>query len=68
MNEKSYKVQFTKSFVISVTAESEAEAIEKAERELWQAEETNTAHYLVSGDTDTVVFDVTGTDDDFNQK
>ena len=60
---KQYKVQTTKSFVIGVQAENEEQAKEIAEKELWDAEHENTAHYFQSGDVDVVVFDVTGTDD-----
>lgn len=63
MKNNKYKVRLIRTYVISVTAESEAEAIETAEMELWYAESTNTAHYFESADRDTTVFDVTGTDD-----
>lgn len=60
---QSYKVQFTKTYVIDVQAHNEEEATIKARQELTQAQYNGTDHYLET-DEDIVVFDVTGSDDD----
>lgn len=60
---KSYKVQFTKTYVIDVQAHDETEATIKARGELTQAQYMGVDHYNET-DEDVVVFDVTGSDDD----
>jgi hypothetical protein len=59
----SYKVQFTKTYVIDVQAHDQEEATIKAREELTQAQYNGTDHYNET-DEDIVVFDVTGIDDD----
>ena len=59
----SYKVQFTKTYVIDVQAHNEEEATIKAREELTQAQYNGMDHFNET-DEDVVVFDVTNTDDD----
>lgn len=59
-----YKVQFTKTYVIDVQAHDETEATIKAREELTSSQYQGTDHYNET-DEDVVVFDVTDTDDDF---
>lgn len=65
INMKKIKVQITKTYVIDVLAENEAEAIEKAQPILDQQMINGIHHYYEVGDTDIVTFDVTDTDDPF---
>lgn len=60
---QSYKVQFTKTYVIDIQAHDETEATIKGREEFERLEENNMQHYNET-DEDIVVFDVTGTDDD----
>ena len=61
---KNYKVQITKTYCVDVKAkENNAELIQRAENILDQSMLNGTEHYMQTGDTDFVVFDVTGTDD-----
>lgn len=61
-----YKVQITKTYVIDVVAENEAEAQKRAAYVLESKENTLMQHYHESESPDIVVFDVTNTDDAFN--
>ena len=68
---KKYKVEFirTETFVIDVRAKHKIEAEEIAREKFEEAEKVGMLHYFVTGDIDTEVesvFDVTNTDDPFN--
>lgn len=67
LKSRSYKVQITKTYVIDVTSINEDSAIQCAENILDMQMLNGTEHYNQTGDTDFMVFDVTNTDDDFNQ-
>ena len=58
-----YKVQFTKTYVIDIQAHDETEATIKARQELTQAQ-YNGVDQNYESDNEVIVFDVTGTDDD----
>lgn len=61
---KNYKVQIIKTYCIDVKAEeNNAELIQRAENILDKNMLNGTEHYMQTGDTDFMVFDVTGTDD-----
>jgi hypothetical protein len=61
---QSYKVQFTKTYVIDIQAHNEEEATIKARQELTQAQ-YNGVDQNYESDNEVIVFDVTGSDDDF---
>lgn len=65
---KSYKIEFTEmqKYVYGVQAKTEVEAIKCAEEMRIEANRMGTYHYHEYGDmeTETMVYDVTGTDDD----
>lgn len=63
---KNYKVEVYPKFCIDIQAEDEKEIRDKAEEYLYEAMRNGTAHYLSTGETEYIVYDVTDTDDPFN--
>ena len=64
---KKYKVEITKTFCIDVKAKTEDGAKYLAENILESIEAKDQQHYKQIGDTEFMVYDVTDTDDPFNE-
>ena len=64
---KKYKVEITKTFCIDVKAKTEDGAKYLAEDILESIEAKDQQHYKQTGDTEFMVYDVTDTDDPFNE-
>jgi uncharacterized membrane protein len=62
---KNYKVEISKTFCIDVKAKNEEEAKERAEISLEELEKRDKQVYSQTGDTIFMVYDVTDTDDFF---
>jgi len=62
-----YKVEITKTFCLDVRADNEEGAKNFAENMLTGLEKIDQQHYKQTGDTDFLVYDVTDTDDPFDE-
>ena len=62
-----YKVEITKTFCIDVKADNEESAKDRAEIGLVELEAKDRQHNNQTGDTEFMVYDVTDTDDPFNE-
>jgi uncharacterized membrane protein len=64
---KKYKVEISKTFCIDVKAKNGEEAKDRAELDLEELEKEDNQVYSQTGDTIFTVYDVTDTDDHFDQ-
>lgn len=61
-----YKVEFIKTYVVDVFAETETEAMVKAETKLNELMREGLEHYNETGGQEPTAYNVTNTDDPFN--